>query len=159
MLFWGSGVRKIPISYHITRWSICFVHLCEWYYIKNPQGDYPTYSNSSYVVVKLGCSSCGFLSISNLSYLFKGQYNHTFAYFLSLNFFYRMPPKKLKFEDTCSTCGLNTNHLKRHVLRIHMPWFMNPVTACIDCQTYEGCGKQLSRFHGRHQLISGEALI
>lgn len=40
-----------------------------------------------------------------------------------------------------------------------MPWFMNPVTACIDCQTSEGCGKQLSRFHGRHQLISGEALI
>ena len=40
-----------------------------------------------------------------------------------------------------------------------MPWFMNPITACIDCQTSEGCGKQLSRFHGRHQLIGGEALI
>ena len=35
-----------------------------------------------------------------------------------------------------------------------MPWFMNPVTACIDCQTSEGCGKQLSRFQVRTLLAA-----
>ena len=107
--------------------------------------------------MKLGCCSCGFLfpyPIYHVSSKARMIIHWIFSFLLH---FYKMSPKKLACEDTCTTFGRTTNHLRRHILRIHVPWFMNPVTACVDCQTSEGCGKQLNRFFMAG--ISREALI
>lgn len=45
------------------------------------------------------------------------------------------------------------------MLRSHLPWYVNPSTACIDCQISEGTGSQLTIFHGKHQLIGGDVLL
>ena len=40
-----------------------------------------------------------------------------------------------------------------------MPWYMDPTTACVDCQRNEGTGADLERFHPGHQRIIGETLL
>ena len=37
-----------------------------------------------------------------------------------------------------------------------MPWYMDPTTACVDCQRNKGTGADLKRFHPGHQRIIGE---
>lgn len=68
----------------------------------------------------------------------------------------RMPPKRFKFTKTCQFCEECNNHFKRHLSMAHLPWYMSPVTSCVDCQTSEGRGSQLVHFHERHQKIAGD---
>ena len=62
-----------------------------------------------------------------------------------------------KGVEVCEVCGWQLRHIKRHVLRIHVPWYMNPSTACIDCQRSESGDTQLRTFHPGHEGFSGEA--
>ena len=50
-------------------------------------------------------------------------------------------------------------HLNKHTLRTHVPWYVSPSTACVDCHKSEGFGKDRDRFHKGHRLISGENLL
>ena len=40
-----------------------------------------------------------------------------------------------------------------------MPWYMDPSTACVDCQRGEGCLRDVERFHCMHQRIIGDYLL
>ena len=40
-----------------------------------------------------------------------------------------------------------------------MPWYMDPSTACVDCQLCEGTGGDLERFHLGHQWVVGKSLF
>ena len=40
-----------------------------------------------------------------------------------------------------------------------MPWYMDPTTACLDCQRNEDTGADLERFHPGHQRFVGETLL
>ena len=40
-----------------------------------------------------------------------------------------------------------------------MPWYMDPTTACVDCQRNEGTGADLKLFHPGHQRVIGEILL
>ena len=40
-----------------------------------------------------------------------------------------------------------------------MPWYMDPSTACVDCQLCEGTGGDLERFHPGHQWVARESLF
>ena len=40
-----------------------------------------------------------------------------------------------------------------------MPWYMDPSTACADCQRVEGCLRDVERFLGMHQGIIGDYLL
>ena len=40
-----------------------------------------------------------------------------------------------------------------------MPWYMDPSTACVDCQRGEGCPRDVERFHRMHQRIIGDYLL
>ena len=40
-----------------------------------------------------------------------------------------------------------------------MPWYMDPSTACVDCQRGEGCSRDVERFHRMHQRIIGDYLL
>ncbi len=44
-------------------------------------------------------------------------------------------------------CGISTTHLRRHVVRAHLPWFMQPDTACWTCQVQEECACFLTAKH------------
>ena len=68
----------------------------------------------------------------------------------------RMPPKKCKYTKTCQFCGETDNHIKRHLLMAHLPWYMSPISSCVDCQISEGRGSQLVHYHERHQRIAGD---
>ena len=70
-----------------------------------------------------------------------------------------MPPKKIKFTRKCNFCDNEDNHYKRHFLMAHIPWYMSPATACVDCQTAEGRGRELAHYHERHQQIIGDRLL
>ena len=67
--------------------------------------------------------------------------------------------KKSRFAHTCEVCDLSTTHLNKHTLRTHVPWYVSPSTACVDCHKSEGFGKDRDRFHKGHRLISGENLL
>lgn len=64
-----------------------------------------------------------------------------------------------KYTQNCGLCDFKTNHIRRHVLKVHVPWYLDPSTACVDCQKSEGYGGQLLRFHRRHQLFGGELMM
>ena len=74
-----------------------------------------------------------------------------------------MPPKakraRLTFYDSCQVCGANSPHVYRHMLRVHLPWYMNPATSCVDCHMSAGKERELQNIHGRHQLFCGEYLL
>ena len=72
-----------------------------------------------------------------------------------------MPPtsKKARFEDCCQVCGELTTHLFRHMRRAHLPWYLDPASACIDCHMSAGTRKDLHNVHGTHQGFIGEAMI
>ena len=76
------------------------------------------------------------------------------------SFYCRIPPKKArqKFLETCCVCKTPVLHYKRHLLRDHLPWYVNPSCACVDCQFSEGYVKQLRHFHINHRGISGDFL-
>ena len=58
-----------------------------------------------------------------------------------------MPPhRKQVLSDTCNLCNLEVTHLKRHVLKTHLPWYIIPSYVCIDCQISEGSGNQFQYF-------------
>ena len=59
----------------------------------------------------------------------------------------------------CMFCGEYSVNLRRHALRTHMPLYMDPSTACVDCQCGEGCPRDVERFHRMHQRIIGECLL
>ena len=40
-----------------------------------------------------------------------------------------------------------------------MPWYMDPSTACVDCQRGQGCPRDVGRFHRMHQRIIGDYLL
>ena len=40
-----------------------------------------------------------------------------------------------------------------------MPWYMDPTTACVDCQLNEGTGADLEWFVPGHQRVIGETLL
>lgn len=70
-----------------------------------------------------------------------------------------MPPKhkRVKFsEPVCTLCDTTPTSFKQHMLANHLPWFINPVSACADCQVSEGCGSSRNCFHGRHRAITGD---
>ena len=66
---------------------------------------------------------------------------------------------QLSSNNRCNACGNKTSRLRRHALRVHMPWYMDPSTACVDCQRNEGTGLDLNRFHPGHQRVVGETLL
>ena len=72
-----------------------------------------------------------------------------------------MPPqsKKARFQDNCQVCGEVDTHLYRHMRRAHLPWYLSPASACIDCHMSAGTMKDLHNVHGTHQLFNGEAMI
>lgn len=72
-----------------------------------------------------------------------------------------MPPKskKARFSDHCQVCGATSTHLYRHMLRVHLPWYLDPTTACVDCHMSAGAGRDLQAVHGGHQLFRGESLL
>ena len=63
------------------------------------------------------------------------------------------------FYDNCQICGANCPHIYRHMLRVHLPWFMNLATSCIDCHMSAGNERELRNVHGQHQLFSGQSLL
>ena len=50
-------------------------------------------------------------------------------------------------------------HFKRHSLTIHLPWYLNTVTACHDCMVSKGNGAVRRRFHGNHGGIVEDAAL
>ena len=72
---------------------------------------------------------------------------------------YVRPYKRPKFCTLCSFCGEDKVHFKRHILTLHLPWYLNPVTACHDCMVSEGNGAVRRRFHGNHGGIVGGAAL
>ena len=62
-------------------------------------------------------------------------------------------------RGNCMSCGEYCINLRRHALRTHMPWYMDPSTACVDCQRGEGCPRHVERFHHMHQRIIGDYLL
>ena len=72
-----------------------------------------------------------------------------------------MPPtsKKARFEDCCKVCGELTAYLFRHMKRAHLPWYLDPASACIDCNMSVGTRKDFHNVHGTHQGFTGEAMI
>ena len=72
-----------------------------------------------------------------------------------------MPPTSIKarFEDCCPVCGELTTHLYRHMKRAHLPWYLDPASACIDCHMSAGTGRDFRNVHGAHQGFTGEAMI
>ena len=67
--------------------------------------------------------------------------------------------KKSRLSNSCEMCDLSTIHLNKHTLRTHVPWYVSPSTACVDCHKSECFGKDRDRFHKGHRLISGENLL
>ena len=61
--------------------------------------------------------------------------------------------------DDCSICGANSPHMYKRYLRVHMPWYMNPATSCVDCHMSAGNERELQNIHGQHRLFSGEYLL
>ena len=64
-------------------------------------------------------------------------------------------------RDNCSSCGDYSVNLRRHAMPwpCHMPWYMDPSTACVDYQRGEGCRRDVERFHCMHQRIIGDYLL
>ena len=67
--------------------------------------------------------------------------------------------KKTRFAHTCEVCDLSTTHLNKHNLRTHVPWYVSPSTAWVNCHKSEGFGKDCARFHRGDRLISGDNLL
>ena len=61
--------------------------------------------------------------------------------------------------DVCSLCGANSPHMYKHYLWVHMPWYMNPATSCLDCHMSAGNELELQNIHEQHRLFSGEYLL
>ena len=40
-----------------------------------------------------------------------------------------------------------------------MPLYMDPSTACVDCQCGKGCPRDVERFHCMHPRISGDYFL
>ena len=76
---------------------------------------------------------------------------------------YRMASKekrgRITFRDQCQVCGANSPHVYRHMLRVHLPWYVNPTTSCVDCHVSAGNARELQNMHCRHRLFSGEHLL
>ena len=72
-----------------------------------------------------------------------------------------MPPtsKRARFEDCCQVCEELTTHLFRHMRRAHLPWYLDPASACIDCHMSAGTREDLHNVHGTHQGFTGETMI
>ena len=67
-----------------------------------------------------------------------------------------MPPRKKRFSPLpCSVCEESVPHLRRHTNRTHLPWYMCPAFACVDCQL-TGDAPDLRRFHSGHGRVEGE---
>lgn len=77
-----------------------------------------------------------------------------------LNLLQIMPPKKrARFgPKPCVVCGASIAHVRRHLNREHMPWYMSPLYACVDCH-YAGDVQDLTRFHGNHRRFHGDYLM
>ena len=58
--------------------------------------------------------------------------------------------------NECQTCN-SSRHIKRHVLGEHLPWYVNPTVACVDC--HRAKSSKQSKFHTDHQSICGESLL
>ena len=75
-----------------------------------------------------------------------------------------MPPpkKKIKYRTKCQVCEKPAQvHYKKHVLKYHLPWFMNPTVACSDCLKSEGDNSALNRnhlYHGHRGIVGEEYL-
>ena len=63
------------------------------------------------------------------------------------------------FRNKCGVCGAVSPHVYKHLLRVHLPWYLNPATSCVDCHMSAGNVRELRDVHGRHQLFSGESLL
>ena len=61
--------------------------------------------------------------------------------------------------DVCSLCKANSPHLYKHHLRVHMPWYLNPATSCVDCHMSTGNKGELQNIHGQHRFFTGEYLL
>lgn len=49
--------------------------------------------------------------------------------------------------SVCPVCPKRCSRLKRHVLQEHLPWFLNPATACFSCKEQTGHWHQLNLKH------------
>ena len=47
----------------------------------------------------------------------------------------------------------------KHQLRVHMPWYINPATSCVDCHISDGNERELKNIHGQHQLFTKDYLL
>ena len=65
----------------------------------------------------------------------------------------------MTFRDHCQVCGAHSLHVYRHILRVHLPWYVNPTTSCVDCHVSAGNARELQNMNGRHRLFSGEHLL
>ena len=42
--------------------------------------------------------------------------------------------RRIKKARECDFCGHSTGHMKRHIERTHLPWYLNPDRACFQCK-------------------------
>ena len=50
-------------------------------------------------------------------------------------------------------------HVNRHMLRAHLPWYLDPATSCVDCHMSAGKESDRRRLHGQHMHFGGEYLL
>ena len=77
-------------------------------------------------------------------------------------FIAEMPPRnraRSRFYDHCQVCGNISPHVNRHMLRAHLPWYLDPATSCVDCHMSAGKESDRRRLHGQHVHFGGEYLL
>ena len=62
-------------------------------------------------------------------------------------------------DQNAHICNIKISNLRRHMKRAHIPWYVGPTTACLDCMSNEGSVEQLNRFHGGHGRIGGVPVL
>lgn len=65
--------------------------------------------------------------------------------------------KKKNYSKLCGVCDKKVSHYRRHMMREHIPWYMSPAYACVDCNLAEDSG-DLERYHGNHLRLRGDLL-
>ena len=72
----------------------------------------------------------------------------------------RTSTKRKRRSASCPLCGeLIQGKFKRHFQHHHLPWFMELVTACVECRHNEGSLAHLHARHSTHQRTSLAALF